>query len=99
MGSNSGSAAPFCAARLTGPVYVYADHQQLIWTLGNLTLLTAANNRTFQNDEFGVKCQNLNSRAVHFASAGMLYSTAFPRKRLGHLKSAESAVNTSSGKL
>ena len=54
--------------------YLPADRQSLTWNLGNLTLLTGSTNAKFQNDDYDVKCHKLHSRAVKFASAGLVYN-------------------------
>ena len=54
----------------------HADANLLLWSLGNLTLLTGPHNSKIQNNEFAIKVEKLRDRALVFVGALLVYTGA-----------------------
>ncbi|DBA99040.1 TPA: hypothetical protein ACH3X1_014181 [Trebouxia sp. C0004] len=50
------------------------ERNQLVWSLGNLTLLTGPTNASLQNADFPIKVEKLNERAIKFVTAQKVYT-------------------------
>lgn len=51
-----------------------AERTQLVWSLGNLTLLTGPTNASLQNADFPIKVEKLKERAISFVTAQKVYT-------------------------
>ena len=59
-------------------VFVCAERQQLVWSLGNLTLLTGSANASLLNSDFPIKMSKLEQRANPFMTAHGVYTGSIP---------------------
>ncbi len=59
-------------------VLVCAERQQLVWSLGNLTLLTGSTSSSLLNADFPIKMRKLEQRANPFITAHGVYTGIIP---------------------